>query len=111
MNWISKLLLLSLGLSLVSCSDDLELITDWKEIPVVWGFLEIGDTAQYIRVEKAFLDGQTSALVIAKNPDSLYFKDIDVRLVNESSGQTYTLQKVDGNLEGYPREPGIFADA
>lgn len=100
-----------MGLSLVSCNDDLELVTDWKEIPVVWGFLDIADTAQYIRIEKGFLDGETSALVIAKNPDSLYFPDIDVQLVNVSSGQAYTLQKVDGNLEGYPREPGIFADA
>lgn len=111
MNWISKLLLLSLGLSFISCNDDLKLVTEWKEIPVVWGFLNIADTAQYIRIEKGFLDGETSALVIAKNPDSLYFQDIDVQLVNQSSGQAYTLQQVDGNLEGYPRKPGIFADA
>jgi hypothetical protein len=111
MNWIIKLLILGLGLSLVSCNDDLDLVTDWKEIPVVWGFLNASDTAQYIRIEKAFIDGETGADILAKNPDSLYFQDINVQLVNESNGQIFQLQRVDGNLEGYPREPGFFADS
>ncbi|MEZ5030008.1 MAG: hypothetical protein R2787_01275 [Saprospiraceae bacterium] len=61
-------------LTLVSCDNELDLVSDWKEIPVVYGFLSRSDTAQYIRVEKAFLDPATSAFVIAKNPDSLYFQ-------------------------------------
>jgi len=96
-------------LTLVSCDNELDLVSDWKEIPVVYGFLSRSDTAQYIRVEKAFLDPATSAFVIAKNPDSLYFQDAIVQLEDMTTGNKVTLTRVDGNLEGYPRAAGVFA--
>ncbi|MBI5917268.1 MAG: DUF4249 family protein [Bacteroidetes bacterium] len=94
----------------VSCSNDFNVIANWKDIPVVYGLLNIGDTAHYIRVERAFLDPEANALEQAKIIDSIYYDDAIVQLERVSNGQVFTLEKVDGNLEGYVRESGVFAD-
>ena len=96
-------------LTTMACDNELDLVSDWKEIPVLYGFLSRSDSAQYIRVEKAFLDPTTSAFVIAKNSDSLYFQDAIVQLEDLTTGTRVNLTRVDGTLEGYPRAPGIFA--
>jgi hypothetical protein len=98
-------------LSLTSCDNDLDLVAGWQEIPVVWGFLNMADTAQYIRVEKAFIDPNIGPLELAQNPDSLYYDNILVELENTRTGIRTPLSRVDGNLEGYPRKEGIFATA
>ncbi|MBT8189158.1 MAG: hypothetical protein KJO29_01920, partial [Bacteroidia bacterium] len=97
-------------LVLYSCDNELNVIEDYKDIPVVYGVLSTSDTAQYIRVEKVFVDPETSALVLAQNPDSLYYNDIDVSIQRED-GAIYQLEKVDANLEGYQREEGVFAQS
>jgi hypothetical protein len=108
---MTKFLWLALCIYLFSagCSNDFEVTAPWKDIPVVYGLLDIGDSAHYIRVEKAFLDARENALEIAQRPDSLYYQNAKVQLIRVSSGQAFTLQRVDGNIEGYPRENGIFA--
>ncbi len=93
-----------------SCSNDFDLVTDWKDIPVVYALISTVDTAHYIRLEKAFLDPKTSALELAQVADSIYYPDATVRLVNTEDNREYTFTKVNGNLEGYQRESGIFAD-
>ena len=109
MKWI--LGLFSIGFLLTSCNNDLVVVDEWKDIPIVWGFLNKSDTAHYIRIEKAFLDPTTSAYTIARIPDSLYYDDAVVTLKRIASGQVYTLTRVDGNLEGYPRDSGVFAES
>ncbi|MEK7258000.1 MAG: hypothetical protein AAB316_24790, partial [Bacteroidota bacterium] len=89
---------------------DFEVAADWKDIPVVYGLLNIGDKVHYIRVEKAFLDPDGNALDIAQIADSLYYDNAKVFLERESDGQVFELQRVDGKSEGYPREPGVFAE-
>jgi hypothetical protein len=102
-------------LLITSCSNDFDLVADWQNIPVVYGVLSPQDTAHYIRVERAFLDPNTSALVQAQIPDSIYYTDVQVNLQEISPAgsviQTVALQKIDGNAEGYPKESGIFADS
>jgi len=97
-----------------SCSNDFELVDNWKDIPIVYGLLNANDTAQYIRVEKAFLDEETSALLIAQEVDSLYYDNISVELqeINSSGAVAFTfpLNLVDANLDGYQKPEGIFAD-
>lgn len=92
------------------CGNDFDLTEDWKDIPIVYGLLSISDTAQYIRVEKAFIDPEISGPTIAMIPDSIYYQDITVSLDNLTSGDSWVLDKVDGNLEGYVRDEGIFAN-
>lgn len=92
-----------------SCSTDFELEADWKDIPVVYSFISVQDTAHYVRVEKAFLEPGGNALEIAKIPDSIYYGNITVEIENLKTGQSYILQRVDGRDEGYPKDDGIFA--
>ncbi|MEO5905856.1 MAG: hypothetical protein ABIQ11_03980 [Saprospiraceae bacterium] len=108
MKWIFSLV--AFAFLFTSCDNELVVIDEWKDIPVVWALLNKSDTAHYIRVEKAFLDPTTSALDIARIPDSLYYDDAIVSLKRVSSGQLYQLERVDGDAEGYPREGGIFAE-
>ena len=100
----------------LSCSNDFELTENWKDIPVVYGLLDQSDSVQYIRVEKAFLDESTSALILAQNPDSIFYQDISVELQETpiggaGVGAVYLLDRVDANLEGYAKEDGIFASS
>lgn len=93
-----------------ACSTNFELEADWRDIPVVYGFLSIQDTAHYIRVEKAFLEPGGDATKIAKIADSLYYDAyVQVQLQRVNTGQTFDMQRVNGTLEGYPREDGTFA--
>ncbi|MEP6648211.1 MAG: hypothetical protein ABJC12_14065 [Saprospiraceae bacterium] len=109
MKWIPGLLIVISFLS--ACSNELVVVDKWKDIPVVWGLLNKSDTAHYIRVEKAFLDPTTSAYDIALIPDSLYYPHAIVTLKRINSGQVFTLERVDGDLEGYPRDSGVFAQS
>ncbi len=113
MKLIAPVLTLTAVLLFSTCSTDFQLESDWEDIPVVYGFLSLQDTAHYIRVEKAFLEPGGNAEAIAQEPDSLYYAEdqITVQLEKIATGQVYTLERVDGNLEGYPREEGPFAQS
>ena len=103
------LLLVIAAITWVSCDNDLVVTSPWKDIPIVHAIITPNDTAHYIRIEKAFLDPNTSALEIAKIADSIYYDELDAALVNTSSGQRFQLTEVDATFEGYPRDQGIFA--
>lgn len=113
MKKISSLSLLAVVLFFGSCTTDFDLEGEWKDIPNVNSFISIQDTAHYIRVEKVFLETGGNALNIAQIPDSLYYAEdkITVQLEKVKTGETFNLARVDGNLEGYPREEGVFVNA
>lgn len=106
----------SLGIFLLSlfasCSNELELNAPYKNIPVIYGVLSVKDTSHYIRIQKVFTNPSGDATEYAKNIDSVYYKedDIIVQLVDKNL-KTWTLRRVDGNLEGYKRESGVFVDS
>jgi len=95
----------------ISCSNDFELTEGDADTPIVYGMISVGDTATYIRVERAFVDENTSALVLSKDPAQLYYNDISVVIRHIKTNRDYILKRVDGNLEGYKRNAGAFADA
>lgn len=101
-------------MSIASCSEDFKIAAPYKNITVVYGLLDQADTAHYIRIEKAFLDQNKSAVTMAQNPDSIYFPNLNVR-IDVLSGSTVIrsipLKKVDLNAEGYPRESGSFPNS
>jgi hypothetical protein len=109
MKKLSKLLLFALLISFWACENEVDLTADWKDIPVVYALINNADTAHYIRVEKAFLDQNGSAFAAAQEVDSVYYDQITVTLTNLSTGAAADFVRVDGNLEGYPREDGVFA--
>jgi hypothetical protein len=102
-----------LAILLSSCSNDFDLTAPWKDIPVVYAIISPADTAHYIRIEKAFLDPERSALEIAKIADSLYYPENTISVFLQKKGTTtlYPLTRVDGVKEGIVRDSGIFAQS
>lgn len=96
------------ALILLSCDNTLNVVEEYKDIPVVYGFISETDTAQYIRVERAFIDENTSALEISQIVDSVYYENANVSLFHVEGNTSYALERVNGNNEGYVREEGVF---
>ena len=103
-------LLLSIGLLLGSCDNTLNVNAPFKDIPVVNAILNPSDTAQYIKLERVFQTEDQSALEVAQIIDSLYYPNAEVVLINMNTSERFQLDRVDGNLEGYPRESGAFVN-
>jgi hypothetical protein len=62
-------------LALVSCRSDFEVNEPWKEIDIIYGLLDVNDTVQYIKINKAFLNEDEDVYKLASVEDSLYHKD------------------------------------
>ena len=95
-------------LFLSSCDNELNLTTEWKNIPIVYGLLNEEDQVQYIRIEKAFLDPTTNAFELAQNVDSIYYSNALVQLERPKFNETINLEKVDASKEGLVRAEGVF---
>lgn len=99
---------------LYSCSDDFKVAAPYKNITLVYGLLNMEDTAHYIKIQKAFLDENKNAIEMAKVPDSNYYPDLNVVIKEIVSGnvvKTINLQRVDVNREGYQKDTGTFFTA
>lgn len=100
-----------------SCSEKFNVAAPYKEMTVVYGFLDMSDTAHYVRIQKAFLDENKSALTMATESDSNFFTDLSVRVERYTVGtsprliDSISLSKVNLDNEGYPKQPGIFFTA
>lgn len=117
---MKKLVLSAIGLAVMlglhSCSEDFEITAPYKDITVAYGILNITDTAHYIRIQKAFLDENKSAIDMAKVADSNFYAQLDVKVkeINTTTNtlvSTTQLDRVDLVNEGYPKEPGAFFEA
>lgn len=98
-----------------SCSNEIEVIGVWKDIPVVYGVINSQDSVHYIRIERAYLPPNQSALEVAKIPDSLYFdpNEVDIELyyinnVNDTLLWQRPFVRVNLVDEGIVRDTGIF---
>lgn len=111
------LLLVALLFGVWSCSTDIDLNADYKEIPIIYGLLDAQDSVHYIRIQKAFL-GEQNAEVTAQNPDSIYYEqklDVTIEARNEfgdpvGDGKKYELKRVNGATVGLDKDEGVFAD-
>lgn len=99
-------------LHMSSCSEDFKIAAPYKDITVVYGMLQHGNNAHYIRIQKAFIDENKSALELAKIADSNFYKDIEVRMkvINGAGSvvENTILRRVNMADEGLPKEPGTF---
>jgi hypothetical protein len=107
------ILFLAFGILLSSCDEKFNVAAPYKDIIVVNGYLNIADTAHYIRIEKGFLDQNKSALDMAKVADSNYYNSLQVvmKVIDPTSQyvvNTITLHRVDLALEGYTKDTGTF---
>ena len=100
--------------SFSGCSTKFNVAAPYKNITVIYGLLDQSDTAHYIRIQKAFLDNNKSALSMAQTPDSNFYANLNVKIerINFLFGgavhDTIHLNRVDLDLEGYPKQPGTF---
>lgn len=97
--------------SMTSCKQEpFNPLDDWKDITLVYGFMNLNDTSHYVRIFKAFL-GQEDALIMAQHPDSIYYPEKDLAVVirqfdpDDNPVDSFVLERV----QLPDREPGIFA--
>jgi len=102
-------LLIFVAIGFFSCSNEFDLNAPAKEIPIVYGLLSRADDTHYIRVERAFIDEQTSALTLAQDPNELYFEDVIVEVVRERDDVVFPLERVDASQFDIERAEGVFA--
>jgi len=79
------LIIFSLAIVLFSCSTDVELNADYKDITVIYGLLNKNTSQQYIKVNKAFL-GDASVAEMASVSDSFIYKNANVFLKKYKNG-------------------------
>ncbi|CAN5521983.1 hypothetical protein BH11BAC2_BH11BAC2_17770 [soil metagenome] len=115
MNKHSRFLTIIYGLlffiTLSGCNNDLDLIDDYRETPVIYGVLNPTDSTQYIRVQRAYL-GPGNALLMAQVTDSIYY---DTNLISVSI-ERYKNATLDTTWVLHPttsinKEEGLFVDA
>lgn len=112
MRWHHFLFLLAIGtVSLHSCRDDFDITADYEEIPLVYGILSLQDSAHFIRIQRAFIDKETNAYVVAKSQDSIYYPDIlAVEMEEIETGKSIKFDRVNGDTMGLPKDQGYFAN-
>lgn len=98
----------ALVLAFTSCSEDFTVSAPYKETTAVYGILDPTDSVHYIRIQKAFLDENRSAIELAKVPDSNFYNNITVQLLEYSADRSRVLNsqqlvRVDANDEGYQK--------
>src|SRR5690606_21255581 len=118
---MKKILFSVLSLAFVfgiqSCSEDFEVTAPYKDVTLVYGLLNMQDTAHYIRIQKAFLDENKNAFDMARQADSSFYRESDLEVVMKEIangamvGAPIPLSRVDMNLEGYPKKEGVFFTA
>jgi len=87
MGFKKPLLLIALMVALFSsCSNDVDIYADYKDITIVYGLLDQTDDTSWIKVTKAF-SGPGNAILYAQNPDSNnYNYKLDVKLTGIQNG-------------------------
>lgn len=93
---------------LTSCSTDIDINAEWKEIMIVYGLLDHNDTTHYVRVQKAYL-GEGNVLTMASVSDSIYYSDsiyVELQAMNgnQNNGSPIVLEPT-----FIAKEDGVFA--
>jgi hypothetical protein len=112
----SNTMLLCFGLLLsisVSCDNELEINGDYIEKVVVFGLLDYADDTNFIRIGKTFLEPNSSALVLAADPNQLFYQNDELEVYLEQwKDEVYlkhiAVDYVDGDTLGLEKEEGTF---
>lgn len=92
-----------------SCKNDIETNADWKEIFVVYGLLNATDSVHYVRVNRAFLSENQSALEVAKVVDTSYYSQLEVK-VEEFDGNTLKNTYLLATNNKLAKDTGVFGN-
>ncbi|MFA7274550.1 MAG: hypothetical protein WC044_11805 [Crocinitomicaceae bacterium] len=95
---MNKFLLISLlaliAFSFQSCNEDVQLATEYKEVPVIYGLLDQSDSLHFIKINRAFI-GPGNAFDIAQIADSNYFTNVNAKIeevINNTVVRSWTLR-------------------
>ena len=70
-----------IAMLLSACSTDFDVTAPYKEIPIVFGILNKDEVVQYIKINKAYLNDEGSAIIAGSVPDSnIYPYPIEAKL-------------------------------
>jgi len=101
---------------MTGCEEDIDLCIERKPIPVIYSILNKYDTVNYVYVTRTWSGDNGGTMVTAKNPDSIYFRDVqvDIELIRykEQGGfSRLDTLRVSPPLEWiHDKHPGIFAN-
>ncbi len=90
-----------------SCSNDLDVNGNPKEIMVIYGLLNANDSEHFIRISKAFLSGDESAYTVAKINDSIYYDSVEVTI--EEFDGSFMRSSFKLHKRFVAKDSGIFA--
>jgi len=88
-NNVFKALVIVIAAAFASCSTDLDINGNKKDVMIVYGILDATTSTQYIKINRAFL-GEGNALVYSQIPDSTlypYLLDVTLDIINTGNGQ------------------------
>jgi hypothetical protein len=94
-----------------SCETDFAIEAIEKEIPVVYGVLNINEPMQYIRVQRAFLSKGSNVSDLAKDPNVLYYIGGKAILTVPTTGKTILGKRINVEDIGIKRDMGLFAES
>jgi len=98
-------------IGLCSCNDTLEVNAEWKEVPVVYGLLDLTAQRQQIKVMRSYQNSaDQDALKIANNSDSLYYGPEGVVRVEEIINGSKTTEYAFNRIETNEKDTGVFAN-
>jgi len=92
-----------------SCDNELDILEDYKEIPIIYGLINPSSTTHQIRVQKAYL-GVGNALLMAQNSDSLYYDTAIVKLYLEKLNLGSVIQSYQFQPQNSSKNEGLFTD-
>jgi hypothetical protein len=87
-------LLIVLAVFLLSCENEVELTTDFEEKTVVYGLLDQSQDTQFVKINRTFLEPNTNAIQLAKDPSNLKYDNLPVYLREQEKKNVISLQKI-----------------
>lgn len=98
-----------IAVSFLSCSTELDINGNKKEVMIVYGILDASTSTQYIKINRAFL-GEGNALEYAQIPDSTlypYLLNVTLDVVN-SNGQSVLSAPLVADTVNIWKDGGLF---
>jgi len=101
-------------LSFAACESDFKVTSDWKETTIVYALINQNDERHFVRIQKAFLDEETSALELAQINDSIYHQyplDVKFEVLNNQGGivENIQLELVNADTLAIMKDEGDFS--
>jgi len=111
---INVLLMWLIVCCLCSCNEEPDITLERKPIPVIYSMFNKYDTVNYLYITKTWSGDNGGSLVTAKNPDSIYFRNVAVTIdliqnVNSIIQHVPDTVHVDPEfIWRHDKKPGIF---